>query len=189
MPIAPPSRIETPRLVLRPWSADDAPALQRVVLHNLGHLRAWMPWATEEAHERVEDVAERLARFGDDFAAGHDFGYVMTERDGGALVGAVGLHPRVGPDALEIGYWVRADREGRGYVTEAVRAVVDAAFATCDVERLEIRCDPRNVRSSAVAARAGFRHVDTRFTHVELLAEERETMVWELTREERVPNT
>ena len=178
MPTNPPERIETERLVLRPWRADDAPALQSIVLHNLDHLQPWMPWATPEAHERVEAVAARLAGFAADFAAGRDWGYVMTTRDDETLVGALGLHARIGPDALEIGYWIRADYAGRGLVTEAVRAVVDAVFATTDVARFEIRCDPHNAPSAAVARRTGFTHVETRITEVEGVGT-RETMVWE----------
>ena len=181
MPVNPPARIETARLVLRPWSADDAPALQSIVFNNLGYLQPWMPWATPEAHERVEDVAARLAGFAADFAAGRDWGYVMTMRDDETLVGALGVHARLGPGALEIGYWIRADHAGRGLVTEAVRAVVDAVFATTDVTRLEIRCDPRNTPSAAVARRAGFTHVETLVAEIEGIGT-RETMVWERTR-------
>ena len=184
---APPPRLETRHLVLRPWTRDDAAALQHVVLHNLGHLRAWMPWATPEAHERLEDVAERLAGFATDFAAGRDFSYVMLDRVDGALVGAVGLHPRVAPDALEIGYWIRADRSGRGLVTEAVEALAEAVFETCDVARLEIRCDPRNERSAAVARRAGFRHVTTLRGDTRPTGEPRDTMVWERRRPAPAP--
>ena len=173
--------------MLRPWSADDAPALQHIVLHTLGHLQAWMPWATPEAHASVDEVAMRLAGFAEDFAAGRDFSYVMVDRHDGALVGAVGLHARQGPDALEIGYWIRADREGRGYVTEAVNAVAAAAFDTCDIARLEIRCDSRNVRSAAVARRAGFRHISTLHHDTEATGRPRDTMVWERRRAEPRP--
>ncbi|AHG88278.1 GCN5-related N-acetyltransferase [Gemmatirosa kalamazoonensis] len=177
--LPPPSRVDTPRLVLRSWTADDAPALQRVVLDNIDHLGAWMPWATAEAHEHLDEVAARLAGFGEEFAAGREWMYVMTDRDAGFLVGGLGVHARGGPDTLELGYWIRRDLTGLGYVTEAVRAMVDAVFAACDVARIEIRCDPRNARSAAVARRAGFRHVATLTGDAEPTGEPRETMVWE----------
>ena len=41
-------------------------------------------------------------------------------------------------------------------MTEAVRLLVDYAFASLNVNRLEIRCDERNTRSAAVAQRLGF---------------------------------
>jgi len=58
--------------------------------------------------------------------------------------------------SFETGYWVRSSRARRGYVTEAVRAISDAAFATLGAARVEIRCHDRNERSWRVAERAGF---------------------------------
>lgn len=183
---APPERIATARVVLRPWRADDAAELQRIVQHDLGHLGRWMPWATAEAHEDVAQIAARLQRFADDFAAGRDWAYALEGRDDGALMGAVGLHPRRGPDALEIGYWIRAGRSGHGYVTEAVAALVDAAFATCGIDRIEIRCDPRNLPSAAIPRRLGFVHVTTLVGDSPEPGLSRDTMVWEVRRPELV---
>ena len=176
-----PDRLDSERLTLRPWAGTDAAALQSVVLNNVGHLRNWMPWATPEGHADLREVARRLTAFGDAFASGLDFGYVMTDRIDGTLIGAVGVHPRLGPDVLEIGYWIRADYSGRGLVTEAVGALVDMIFSATDVTLIEIRCDPRNAPSAAVARRAGFTHVETRVTDVDGIGT-RETMIWELRR-------
>ena len=44
------------------------------------------------------------------------------------MLGGMGLHTRVGPRAREIGYWIRKDAEGRGYVTEAVAALTRVGF-------------------------------------------------------------
>ena len=68
---------------------------------------------------------------------------------------------RLGPDAREIGYWIRADAEGHGYVTEAVAALTRVGFELDDVEWVEIRCDPANERSAAVPRRLGYRHEAT----------------------------
>jgi RimJ/RimL family protein N-acetyltransferase len=176
----PPARLETARLILRPWTAADAPALQCAVLDDGRHLAPWMPWATPEAHADVDAIARRLDGFAAEFAAGRDWSYVIESRDDGRLLGAVGLHPRVGPGALEIGYWIRESAEGRGLVTEAVSALADAVLAEGDVDRLEIRCDPRNARSAAVARRLGFRHVTT-LVGVGRTPEgtPRDSMVWE----------
>jgi RimJ/RimL family protein N-acetyltransferase len=60
---------------------------------------------------------------------------------------------------VEIGYWLRADATGSGRATEAVRAALAVARALPRLRRVEIRCDARNVRSAALPARLGFRHV------------------------------
>jgi RimJ/RimL family protein N-acetyltransferase len=58
--------------------------------------------------------------------------------------------------SFETGYWVRAGYTGRGYVTEACRAITAAAFDVLGAARVEIRCHDANVRSWRVAERAGF---------------------------------
>jgi ribosomal-protein-serine acetyltransferase len=56
----------------------------------------------------------------------------------------------------EIGYWLRTDRTGRGYMSEALRALSDYLLVVHAFRRIEVRCDDENARSSRVAERAGF---------------------------------
>jgi RimJ/RimL family protein N-acetyltransferase len=58
---------------------------------------------------------------------------------------------------FEIGYWCRKGFTGRGYITEAVRGLTVFAFEILKANRVEIRCDQRNVRSRKVAERLGFK--------------------------------
>jgi RimJ/RimL family protein N-acetyltransferase len=98
----------------------------------------------------------------------------------GEVLGGAGLHRREAADALEIGYWLRANAGRRGLATEAVEALTRIALAPGDLTRVEIRCDPRNVRSIAVARRAGFRHLRTLIADASTpRGEPRDTMVWE----------
>ena len=81
----------------------------------------------------------------------------MWEATTNRYLGGTGFHPRdwdIG--YFEIGYWIRASAEGRGYVTEAVRLLTDFVFHTLKANRLEIRCDELNVRSAAIPRRLGF---------------------------------
>lgn len=73
------------------------------------------------------------------------------------IIGGSGLH-RIDWNVpkFEIGYWVRSSYAGQGYITEAVTGITSFAFNTLGARRVEIRCDVKNVRSSAVARRAGF---------------------------------
>ena len=73
------------------------------------------------------------------------------------LVGGTGLH-RIDWTLrkFEIGYWRKTGCEGRGYLTEAVRALARLAFDQLDARRVEIRMDDNNERSWRVAERAGF---------------------------------
>jgi RimJ/RimL family protein N-acetyltransferase len=73
------------------------------------------------------------------FDAGTDFDFLLRESATGALVGGSGVHRRVGPGTVGIGYWVRTDRHNRGYATRATEATTDAAFSyIADVDRVEI---------------------------------------------------
>ncbi|MBI2708193.1 MAG: GNAT family N-acetyltransferase [Actinobacteria bacterium] len=117
------------------------------------HLRPWMPWADQD---RAATDAY-LARAQASWDAGTDFGYTLVDPVTSAALGACGLIARVGPGALEIGYWLVPSATGRGVMTAAVRALVIVAFALPGVDRVEIHCDEANVRSAAVPGRLGFR--------------------------------
>lgn len=180
----PPDRIATPRLVLRPWRTGEGALLKAAIDASLPELRRWMPWAHQEP-STVEATEEHIARFRAAFDEGSDFVLGILTADETEVVGGTGLHPRVGPDAFEIGYWIRSDLTGRGLATETAGALTRVAFEHVGVSRVEIRCDPANVASAAVARRLGYRLrelLPADKTTPE--GEPRGTMVWEMTREE-----
>jgi RimJ/RimL family protein N-acetyltransferase len=145
--IHPPRQIATARLVLRAWRPEDAPHLKHAIDSSLEHLRPWLPWAWDEPSP-LEEIAARLARFTDNFATGKDWLYGIFTPDERTVIGGTGLHPRIGPGGVEIGYWIAVQQTHKGYATEVARALTMAAFALLEIERVEIRCDPRNVASA-----------------------------------------
>jgi RimJ/RimL family protein N-acetyltransferase len=85
----------------------------------------------------------------------HHGQYAVVEQAGGALVGRVGLwHPEGWP-GLEVGWLLGRDRWGRGYATEAARAVARTAFTELGVDRLISVIRPANVASIRVARKLG----------------------------------
>ena len=124
---------------------------------SLGHLAPWMAWASEPATE--DSIGTFLAESEAGWEDGHDFGYSVVEGSGPAerVGGGCGLHGRIGPAGLEIGYWVAVDRAGRGLTTEVARALTDAAFGIAAVERVRICCAEENVRSARVPEKLGYR--------------------------------
>jgi RimJ/RimL family protein N-acetyltransferase len=145
----------TDRLMLRPYAPDDADVVKEAVDASLEHLRTFMDWAWA-APEPVGVIRKRLRAFRDAFRHGDDWIYGLFERDGSAMVGGAGLHRRVGPEALEIGYWIRASRVRQGLATEAAAALTRLAFEWCGALRVEIHVDPANTASLAVAERLGY---------------------------------
>ncbi len=109
----------------------------------------------------------------------------MFSRDETTLLGGAGLHPNIGADGLEIGYWIGAAHTRRGYATEAARALTQVAFTAPSIERVQIRCDPRNVPSAGVPRRLGFRHIETLSANtITPTGASRDTMVWQMVRDE-----
>jgi RimJ/RimL family protein N-acetyltransferase len=111
-----------------------------------------MPNASRELSGGLEEWL-RAAR--DLFDRGARYPYGVFLKDG-TLVGHVTATPD-GSGRVELGYWAHAAHVRRGYVTEAVEAVVEAFAPATFV----IHCDPDNAGSAGVAARAGFVHVRT----------------------------
>lgn len=151
----PPYRLRTERLVIRCWHPRDAPLLREAIDSSLEHLRPWMPWARDEPKSLPETV-HILRGFRGAFDLGQDYFFGVLTADESQVVGGTGLHTRVGADAFEIGYWIRADRTGEGLATEVAAALTRVAFAVCGVERLEIHVDPDNTPSCRIPAKLGY---------------------------------
>lgn len=151
----PPYRIETERLVLHCYEPDDAELLSDALNSSVEHLKPFIPWA-DDLPQSVEDSRSLLRRFRAAFDADEQYVYGFFDRGERELLGGGGLHPRVGPGGLEIGYWVRASAVRQGVATEAARALTRAGFETCEADRIEIRIDPRNTSSLGVPHKLGF---------------------------------
>ncbi|GAA2145367.1 GNAT family N-acetyltransferase [Kitasatospora kazusensis] len=141
---------------LRRRAVGDAQQLNAAVRANLEHLRPWMPWAKlEPTLEQSEAMVEAGIVSWDQ---GTDFMYLIgLDAVPGSVIGAFGLHGRIGAGALEIGYWVDAAHNGRGIATECARALTEAALALPGIERVEIHCDEANGASAAVPRKLGYR--------------------------------
>jgi RimJ/RimL family protein N-acetyltransferase len=172
----PPERIDLPGYVLRRMTVEDAPAVSTAATESLEHLRPWMPWATAEGVS-LQAQRERMAGRAWWWMPDSDYGYGIF-LDDGRLVGAVGLHRRVGPGALEIGYWVHVDHVRRGIATASARAATDAGFTLRGVHRLEIHCDAANIASAAVPARLGYRLASSQNHPPEAPGEEGRRLIW-----------
>jgi RimJ/RimL family protein N-acetyltransferase len=172
----------TARLLIRAWAPPDAPELKAAIDGSLAELQRWMAWARNEPSE-LPVIEERLARFQAEFEAGTNWACGIFQRASGEVLGGVSLLSRVGPGALELGYWLRNECTGRGYATEAAAALTRVGLSMPNIERIEIRCDPQNRPSAAVPARLGYRLLRTSLEPVPYSdGEVAPTMVWALER-------
>ena len=158
-----PTVVSTARLSLRPWRVEDAIALHPVLVDNWAHLGPWIPLRVATPVP-IPELEIRLAGFAADFAADREWRYAMFTAGESELVGEIGLYPRSSAgrvaydeaDRVELGYWLRSDVTGRGYVTEAGMALLEIASSLNRIHLVEIRCHPQNLPSAAVPRRLGF---------------------------------
>ncbi len=142
--------LETERVVLRGWTADDFPDFASV-FSDADHCR-YIGGACSE-----DDAWRRLA-----MTIGHwslrGFGpWAVTSKGDGRLLGSVGLwQPGAWPD-IEIAYWLNRRAVGQGYATEACRAARQFAYADLGLDALVSFIHPENRASQAVAIRLGAR--------------------------------
>ena len=155
MTAPPPYRIVTQRMVVRCYDPRDAPLLKEAVDSSLDHLRPWLPWALDDP-QTVEEKVELLRRFRGQFDLGQNFVYGLFSPDESVLVGGSGFHLRVGDDAFEIGYWIRASDDGRGLATESTAALTRVGFEVCEVDRIEIHVEPENEKSARIPQKLGY---------------------------------
>jgi RimJ/RimL family protein N-acetyltransferase len=159
----------TPRLLLRFWEPDHAPAMLEGLNVDRSSFAPWLPWVAVDNRTLVECIfqIERLRR---EREAGGDTNFVlaMIDRATGKAVGGTGLH-RVEREShqAEIGYWVRPDRRGQGLCTEAVGHLISWAFAAPEaggwgLRRIEIACAAANAASQRVPRKLGMRQEVTR---------------------------
>ncbi|WP_051466490.1 GNAT family N-acetyltransferase [Actinomadura oligospora] len=176
----PPERIVLPGLTLRRAAEDDVPALLKALNDSFDHLHPWMPWAAEP--QTLEAERAWIVQSRRNWEDGTDYAYLLECPDG-AIAGTVGLHGRLGPGALEIGYWVHVAYIRRGFATRAAEAVTEVAFGLPGIERVEIHCDIANKRSAAVPSRLGYELIAVEDDVREAPAEEGPRMRWGMTRE------
>jgi RimJ/RimL family protein N-acetyltransferase len=155
-----PPVLETQRLLLRAPRLDDVPALvplinDRRVAENLS--RAPHPYSYKDAETFISG-----ANLADDEVA-----FLVTLRDG-TLVGACGVGTLAGASP-EIGYWFGVAHWGRGYATEAARAVIAYAFDELGHETLEAGARVTNPASRRVLEKCGYEWTGVVLTRVRAL--------------------
>lgn len=147
--------LETERLLLRPLTDDDVDAM--TVYRGDVEVCRFLPFAPQTA----DDIRARVGRvFSSTSLEGENGGVpvAIVRRDDGELIGDLVLfHLDAVNGTVEIGWVIRPDVAGRGYATEACRALIDAAFRTYGVRRIVARIDAENTASARLAERLGMR--------------------------------
>jgi ribosomal-protein-alanine N-acetyltransferase len=139
--------LQTPRLVLRSIALADWPAIYRYMSDPI--VTRWLP-------EGPLDEAQAQA-FAQKNAGRSATAVAVIERESGQFVGHMVFHPWFGQATHEIGWAISAGDQGRGYATEAARALMDFAFGALGCHRMIATCQPENVASWRVMEKLGMR--------------------------------
>ncbi|MEU4342242.1 GNAT family N-acetyltransferase [Nocardia sp. NPDC023852] len=140
------TELTTERLVLRSWTSDEASAV-------LGDRRGAV-WAADFPAEGDRVIAGLLTKHPDWLGP---FGHrLIIERVSGFVVGSIGLFWPATDGQLEIGYGIVASRRGRGYATEATRALAAHALTAPEVHTVSAEVELSNPPSVRVLEKAGF---------------------------------
>jgi ribosomal-protein-alanine N-acetyltransferase len=163
MPALPPTpfRIETDRLVIRPWEPADEPGFRAMVgdLEMMRFISKGTPWSEERIAEFFSRQRRHLANRG--FCLG-----ALVERATGRLVGLSGLQPLGTTADVEIGWWVIRELWGQGLGTEAGAGCLRHAWESLGLRRVTAVALPGNGPSIHIMEKLGM--------HFERLATGRE---------------
>ncbi len=138
---------------LRLLDEADATALFAVIDRNREYLAEWMPWVPHHTSAQQTLAFIRASRR----QVADNNGLQAAIVDNGQIIGIVGFHSiDWSQRRTTIGYWLDSHQQGRGTMTEAVRALVDQALGPWRLRRVEIRAAVENHRSRAIPERLGF---------------------------------
>ena len=149
------TRIETERLLLRPFEPSDLYDLNEYAsVEGVGEMAGW------KHHETLEETRSVLDGFIKD-----DKTFAVVLKESGKVIGSVGVEEYGMEEVLtefhgykgrEIGYALSKDHWGKGIMTEAVRAVIDHLFCVLDLDFLTCGYYEFNTRSKRVQEKCGF---------------------------------
>lgn len=141
--------LTTRRLLLRPFTEADAPALYQCSRDpKVGIAAGWSP------HRSVEDSLEVIRTV---FSAPHTF--AVVDRESGILIGSAGFTGRGTPDEDELGYALHPDWWGRGLMTEAAQELLRYAFRDRGLAAVWASHYAENPASRRVIEKCGFQRV------------------------------
>lgn len=145
--------LETERLRLREFTLDDG-ELMLEILNEPGFVRFVADRGVRTPQEAAEYLAEKILPSYD----GYGFGFYVVERkEDGRPIGMCGLIKREALDDVDVGFSIFERFWGRGYATEAGRAVMQYGLTKLGLPRIVAITAPDNVRSAAVLEKLGLK--------------------------------
>ena len=146
-------RIETPRLILRPWRQSDLDDFYEYAsVDGVGQMAGWQPHESVHKSQMILDLFIREKKT-----------FALEYKENGKVIGSLGLETREEQEEIqgtlmgsEIGYVLSKDYWGRGLMPEAVKAVIGYCFSVLGFDYLTCCHFIRNGQSRRVIEKCGF---------------------------------
>lgn len=173
--------LETERLILRPWTFDDAESLYKYAKDDrVGLIAGWYPHkSVDESRQIINDVLS---------AAGT---YAVVLKETNEPVGSIGLMMKensnlnLKENEAEIGYWIGVPYWGQGLIPEATKEIIRYAFEELNIETLWCGYFDENEKSKRCQEKCGFKyHHTNKDIHWDLMNDIRTEHITRLTKEE-----
>ena len=156
-PVSPlPSRIESPRLLLRQFEIRDAEEFYKLEQQSLQvHLAPYSPVRAAPAtdQEGIRTMRDLLRTTTERWEDGLDHRFAIILKESGAIIGQIGITNIIRNVAQSgfIGYWIGNQYLNRGYATEALVSALHYSFELARLHRISLWIAPDNVPSLRMA--------------------------------------
>lgn len=147
-----------PRVLLRPPVTRDAAAWVALRQASEAFLQPWEPtWPPDGSTAAA--FHRRRIQVRHEWRAETGYGFLIFGREGGEMLGGITMsNIRLGVARTgSLGYWTGAPYARKGYMTEAIRCMLDYSFGPLRLHRVEAACLPDNQASRGLLLKCGFR--------------------------------
>lgn len=149
-----PVRFDTKRLLISIYEDGDGDEFYQLIQSNYNHLQEEL----SETHtlNSIEDAEEYIRFKKVDWISRRRLVPKIVEKTSGRIIGQLWIEPKWDRMIFEIGYFIDEKNQGKGYITEAVKRIIEFLFKELNANKLEIHTKATNVKSIGIAERCGF---------------------------------